>query len=325
MPEYALAADLGGTLIRVALVGRDGHLFQRHEIPTMAHLGRDDVLERFVAALEQVASRAESSALVGVGVSVASPTYPKTGTMYNPPNLPGWDGVSLRPVLEERLSHRTSVANDASLAAVAEHVYGAGRGYSHLVYMTLSTGIGGGIIIDGRLYTGDRGFAGELGHITIDRNGPVCGCGNVGCLEALASGMAVARMAMDRLASGEPSVLRERAGGKLESVDARMVAEAAVAGDDLARGIMGEVATNLGIGMVSLLHAFDPEIIVLGGGMSDSLELLLPGIELEIECHAMAHQRDRVPVIKSELGDDVSLLGAAALAFDVYDRDRHES
>ena len=124
------------------------------------------------------------------------------------------------------------MTNDAGLAAVAEHVYGAGRGYTHLVYMALSTGIGGGIIIDGRLYTGHRGFAGELGHITIDRNGPVCGCGNVGCLEASASGTAVARMAMEHLASGEPSDLRERAGRKLESVDARMVAEAA--GDDLA-------------------------------------------------------------------------------------------
>lgn len=325
MDRFVLAADLGGTDIRVALVDRGGHVSQRHVTPTLADRGRDDVLTRLVAALERVASSVGRASLAGIGVSLASPTDPDTGVMYNPPNLPGWDGFSVKPVLEERFSLGVSVANDATLAALAEHVYGAGRGYKHMVYVTISTGIGAGIIIDGRLYTGSRGFAGEVGHITIDRNGPVCNCGNVGCLEALASGTAVARMARDRLASGERGVLADRAGGDLSRVDARMVAEAAISGDGLAKEIMHQVANNLGHGVVSILHAFDPEIIVIGGGMSRSLELLLPGVSRQIERHAMAHHRGRLPVVGSQLGDEVSLLGAAALAFEADERRRQKS
>ena len=322
MRQYALTADLGGTQIRVALVDRDGGIPNRYAAPTLAHLGRDEVVNRLVAALERVASVARPESLVGIGVSLAGPTDPETGVMYNPPNLPGWDGFSLKPVLEDRLSLRASLANDATLAALGEHVYGAWRGYSHLVYMTISTGIGGGIIVDGKLYTGHRGFAGEVGHITIDRNGPQCNCGNVGCLEALASGTAVARMAQERLAGGAASLLPEMAGGDPKQVDARMVAEAAASGDALAQAIMGEVATSLGIGIVSLLHAFDPEVIVIGGGMSASLDLLLPGIAREIESHAMVQQRGKMPVVRSELGDNAGLLGAAALAFGAYDRNK---
>ena len=318
--QYALAADLGGTAIRVALVDRQGRAFHRYATPTMAHQGRECVLDRLVGALRRVAAHADRDSLVGVSLCAPGPVDPDTGVVYNPPNLPGWDGYNAKPVLEEDLSLKATIANDATLAALAEHVHGAGRGYRYMVYVTLSTGIGGGVILDGRLYTGARGFAGEIGHMTIDRNGPVCKCGNVGCLEALASGTAVARMACERLASGEPSSLLERACGDPDKVDARMVAEAARSGDKTAQGIVREVASNLGHGMVSIIHAFDPEVIVVGGGMSRSLDLLLPGIVRQIERHALTARQGRVPVVKSELGDDVSLLGAAALAFDTHER-----
>ena len=312
----ALVADLGGTQIRVALVDEEGRISGRRSMPTRADEGRDRVVDRLLSVLKQATDVAGRGSLLGVGVSLASPTDPKTGVMYNPPNLPGWHGFSLKPVLEQSLSLPVSLANDATLAALAEHVHGAGRGYRDLIYMTLSTGIGGGIVVGGRLYTGAGGFAGEVGHITIDRNGPLCNCGNIGCLEAMASGTAVARMAREKLANDETSVLHERSGGDPDSVDARMVADAARSGDELAQGVMAEVGRNLGVGIVSLLHAFDPEVIVLGGGLSGSLDLLMPQIAQEVETHAMAHQRSRVPVVRSELGDDVSLMGAAALAFE---------
>ena len=316
MDEYALVADLGGTRMRVALVDRAGLMHHRSTAPTDAHTGRDAVVERLVVAFEHAISEAGPARLIGVGVSLAGPTDPETGVMHNPPNLPGWDGYSLKPLLETRLSLRASFGNDATLAAVAEHKHGAGRPYRHMVYMTLSTGIGGGVIIDGRLYTGARGYAGEIGHVTIDRNGPTCNCGNVGCLEAMASGTVVARMAAERLSSGEATSLL---GSEGAVPDAQAVFEAARAGDAVAEGIVQEVATNLGIGIVSLLHAFDPEAIVIGGGLSQSLDLLLPGVDREIELHSMAHQRQGVLVIRSELGDDVGLLGAAVLAFAAHD------
>ena len=321
MTQYALVADLGGTQLRVALVDGDGNISQRHATPTLAHQGRDDVVNRFIASLDQVATSADRRDIVGIGVSIAGPTDPETGTMYDPPNLPGWHGFSAKPILEERLSLKAWFANDATLGALAEFAYGAGRGYKHMIYMTVSTGIGGGIVIDGKLYNGGRGFAGELGHMTIDRDGPKCNCGNTGCLEILASGTAVAVMARERLVASESSALQSLSGGDLSEVDARMVAEAANSGDSLSRAVMQEAATNLGIGIVSLLHIFDPEIIVIGGGMSQNFQLLLPGITEQIDRRAMAQYKGRMPVVKSELGDDVSLLGAAALAFDAHERD----
>ncbi len=316
--KYALVADLGGTRTRVALVDADGAIVRRSAADTLAHEGRDAVMDRLAYALLRMSESVEPGLIVGVGLSLASPTHPETGEMYNPPNLPGreWHLYSPKPLLEERLGLRVHAANDATLGALGEYAFGAGRGSRNVVYITVSTGIGGGIILDGRLYTGARGFAGEVGHMTIDRNGLADSCGNVGCLEALASGTALGRMARERLAAGEPSVLREMCGGDISAVDARMVAEAALAGDELALALMHEIGGNLGAGIVSLMHIFDPDVVVLGGGVSQNLGLLMPGIRSQMDKHLMAHMRGKARVVRSQLGDDVSLLGAAALVLE---------
>ena len=316
---HVLAADVGGTTTRTALVDRSGRLAHRRTVPTRASEGRDASTDRLVAELGRIVELARSLDVVGIGISVAGPTDPETGVLYQPPNLQGWDGYSLKPVLERRLSMRTSVANDASLAALAEHRYGAGRGLRHVIYITVSTGIGGGLILDGKLYGGARGLAGELGHIIIDRNGPLCNCGNTGCLESLCSGTAVARIARERLAAGESSALLGMADGDAAKVDAPAVAAAARAGDRLATDIMDEVSTNLGIGLVSIINAFYPDVIAIGGGMSQDLEMMLPRINEQIDRHALGRGLGRVPVVKSELGDDAGIMGAAALAFTHHD------
>ena len=316
---HVLAADVGGTTTRTALVDRTGQLTHRRAVPTRANEGRDAATERLIADVEQLRGVALPLEVVGIGVSVAGPTDPETGIMYEPPNLPDWDGYSLKPVLESRLSIRTSVANDASLAALAEHRYGAGRGHRHVIYMTVSTGIGGGLILDGKLYGGAHGMAGELGHIVIDRNGALCNCGNSGCLEALCSGTAVARIARERLAAGEGSTVLDMANGDTAKVDAPLVAAAARAGDRLAADIMDGVATNLGIGLVSIINAFDPDIIAIGGGMSENLEMMMPRIAEQVDNRPLGRGRGRVPVVRSELGDDAGILGAAALAFADHD------
>lgn len=317
MTKYALAADMGGTLTRVALVDGAGNITRRRSERTLEREGRDAVMGRLSEALRQTAEGVDPGELVGVGLSIASPTDPATGEMHNPPNLRGdeWHLFSPKRYLEGLLGLRVWAANDATLGALGEHAFGAGRGCRNMVYMTVSTGIGGGIVIDGRLYTGAGGFAGEIGHFTIDRNGPECNCGNVGCLEALASGTALARRARERLAAGERSALTGLAGGDVASVDARMVAEAARRGDGLAGEVMRDVGSSLGVGIVSLMHIFDPDLIVMGGGVSQSLDLLLPEIGAAIRERGMAHARGRLPVARSELGDDVSLLGAAAFVF----------
>ena len=331
MAEYALAADVGGTQTRVALVDAAGSITVSHAEETRAHEGRDAVLGRLLDALEQVAS-AEPSAIKGVGLSLASPVEPGTGVMYNPPNLgPEWHLYTPIPLLQERLNLPVLAENDATLGALGEHAFGAGRGCSNMVYMTVSTGIGGGVIINDKLYTGASGFGGEIGHMTIDQNGPMCNCGNVGCLEALASGAAVARIARERImadtqkrimadtrgciGAGKSNTIHELIGEDIDSVDARTVVQAAKQGDALALSLMREVALSLASGIVSLMHIFDPQLIVIGGGLGQNLDMFMPAIKSEVKRRAMAHFQGAVPVAKSQLGDDVGLLGAAALVF----------
>ena len=315
MAEYALVADVGGTQTRVALVDPAGSVTARHSTATLAHEGRDAVMERLAGALQHVAS-AQPTDIKGIGLSLASPVEPGTGVMYNPPNLgPEWNLYTPVPLLQERLSLPVVAENDATLGAVGEHAFGAGRGSSNMVYMTVSTGIGGGVIINDRLYTGTSGFGGEIGHMTIDQNGPMDNCGNIGCLEALASGTALARMAQERLRAGESSQILELAGGSVDDADARMVVQAARQDDPLALSLLQDIARSLASGIITLMHIFDPQLIVIGGGLGQNLDMFMPTIESEVKRRAMAHFQGAVPVAKSQLGDDVSLLGAAALIF----------
>jgi glucokinase len=301
--------------MRAALVDRESRIAHPERTSTDAKAGRDAVLPRFLDLLKRVESKAGDDGICGVGVCMPGPIDPVSGVLYNPPNLPGWDGFSLKSWLQEQFDYPVAVGNDANLAALAEHRYGAGRGHDNVVYLTLSTGVGGGLILDGKMYVGGKGYAAEIGHMTIDQHGPVAPNGVVGSLEYLASGTAVGRIARERLAQGEESALRDLCGGDVEKVDAAMVSEAARAGDALAKSVMDGVAHSLGTGIVNVLHIFDPDVIVLGGGLSNSLDLLTPGIERQIDTHAMANFRGRRPIVKSALGDDAGLLGAAALVF----------
>ena len=315
MSGYALVADMGGTRTRVALVDAVGNIAARHSTETRAREGREAVMSRLTEALSHVAS-SQSCEIKGVGLSLASPVEPGTGVMYNPPNLgKEWHLYTPIPYLQKRFDVPAHAGNDATLGAVGEHAYGAGRGCRNMVYMTVSTGIGGGVIIDGRLYTGTNGFGGEIGHMTIDQNGPMCNCGNIGCLEALASGAALARISQARLKAGEGSIMPDLAGGNLEAVDARVVVEASRQGDALARSIMREASLSLASGIVGLMHIFDPELIVVGGSLGQNLGAYMPTIEAEVKRRAMAHFQGAFPVAMSQLGDDVSLYGAAALVF----------
>ena len=289
MEEYALVADVGGTQTRVALVDRAGAISARHSTQTRASEGRDAVMNRVAAALQHVAS-SPPAAVRGVGLSLASPVEPETGVMFNPPNLgPEWHLYTPIPYLQERLSLPVLAENDATLGALGEHAFGAGRGCSNMIYMTVSTGIGGGVIINDRLYTGTNGFGAEIGHMTIDRNGPLDNCGNIGCLEALASGTALARTAQERLRAGESSAMLNLADGDINAVDSRTVVQAAKQDDALAQSLLTDVAQSLASGIISLMHIFDPDLIVIGGGLGQNLDMFMPTIESEVRRRAMAH------------------------------------
>ena len=315
MGDLCISIDLGGTKMRVAVVDKAGTLVQRDAELTLAHQGRDQTVERLTRMIAQLISLTGEKELVGIGASLAGPVDPDTGTMHSPPNLPGWDGFSPKTLLEKTFNLPVWAANDASLGAIGEHTYGIGQGVTNMLYLTVSTGIGGGIIVDGSPILGARGFAGELGHMSIDRNGPLCKCGNVGCLETFASGTAIARFARERLEGGQNSLIREIVEGDLTRVSAKVVMEAAHQGDPLAGELVEQFARDLGLGLVNLMHIFDPQMIILGGGVSQSYQIYSTALNAAIQRHVMAHLREHINVVTSVLGDDAPLLGAAHLAF----------
>lgn len=312
--ERALALDLGGSRCRVALVRRDGSLDRKETFPTPR--SPSGGLRRLTEAVRSLLAAAGRDGVRGLGVGVAGPVERRTGTLRHPPNLPEWDGVSLKQAWGKEFGLPVYVGNDANLAAWGEYRYGAGRGADHIVYLTLSTGIGGGVVIGGRLLEGALGYAGELGHITIDRRGPRCTCGNVGCFEALASGTAIARRARRRLAGGAPSRLRELAKGEPERIDAALVARAAREGDPVAHAVLEEAARAVGAGIVGLVHVFNPQRVIIGGGVGRAWPLLKPVVEDYVRRYAMPPFREGLSLVPSALGDDAGLLGAAALVFE---------
>jgi glucokinase len=235
------------------------------------------------------------------------------------PNLPGWHDIPLRDRIKERFGLDTFLVNDASAAALGEHRLGAGRGTVNLIYITVSTGIGGGIIIDGGLYLGSSGSAGEIGHMTIDANGPDCYCGNKGCLEVLASGTAIAREAKKSIAAGESSALTAMVAGKPEAITAKEVSLAAEGGDPLALKVVAEAANYLGVGMTNVVNIFNPDMVVIGGSVAKMGDRLLDPVRQVVAETAFGLSAKAVHIVPAGLGDDVGLLGAALYALEQKD------
>lgn len=315
MARRAIALDLGGTQIRCALVDGQGRILARMSVLTQAEEGLEAVLARLEGAIRWALKEAPGEGPVAIGVAVPGPVDPRRGTVRFAPNLPGWLDIPLQEILEEAIRLPLYVGNDANLAALAEERFGAGRGREDIIYLTLSTGIGGGVISGGKLVLGSHGLACEPGHMVLEPKGPRCGCGKRGCLEALASGRAIAREARKALAKGEPSLLPELVGGDPQRVDARIVAEAARQGDALAQTIYQRAGFYVGLGIVNLMHLFNPEVAILGGGVSRAGELLFSSIRQTVVERAHPSFQEDFAIVRSELGDDVGLLGAAAWAF----------
>jgi glucokinase len=243
-------------------------------------------------------------------VAAAGPLDPYEGIIYEAPNVPGWVNMPLRRKLEERFDIPVSIGNDANLAALGEWRYGAGQGHHHLIYITVSTGIGGGIIVDDQLLLGKRGLAGEIGHITVLPDGPLCGCGQRGHLEALAAGPAIATWTENKIIQGACSSLPPG-----QPLTARMVGEAAMNGDQLAQAAIARAGNYLGNAVADFAHIFNPSLVIIGGGVSQTGHLLLDPMKKAIREHVIAPAyADDLVVTNAALGDEVGLVGALALA-----------
>ena len=321
-----LAIDLGGTKIASAIISNEGDVLARDYHLTLADEGVEPVISRILLAIEQLLPKNNLglSQLDSISIAAAGAIDSEKGLVTSSPNLPGWHDVPLRDVVRERFGLDTFLVNDASAAAMGEHRLGVGRGTTNLIYITVSTGIGGGIIINGRLYLGTSGAAGEIGHMTIDVNGPRCYCGNYGCLEEMASGRAIAREAIRRIRDGENSALTDIVAGKIEDITAQEVSQAAQGGDRLALEVVSQAANYLGAGMVNVVNIFNPEMIVIGGSVAKMGELLLNPVRQLVSKKAFELSAQAVPIVPAGLGDDVGLLGAAVFALEQRLRRRNE-
>ena len=314
--EYAIGIDLGGTNLRLARVSPEGGISSRRRLLTARFASTPELvagIARETTALIREAENSGSSVL-GVGIGVPGGVDPAGETVYFLTNFPGGgDDIPLRRLLEEKIRRPVRVGNDAKLWAFGEGWLGAGRGKQNFLLVTLGTGVGGGIIIDGRIYGGHAGIAGEVGHITIEPEGAPCGCGSRGCLETIASAGGFVRLARERLAQGQPSLLSQS--DEFQPLSALNVSRAAERGDPVGLSVLEKVGRALGIGLSVLINVLNPEIIILGGGVAAARELFTPHLVEEIKLRAFSRKGKETPVVPPQLGEDAGILGAARLIF----------
>ena len=312
----ALGFDLGGTKILTAVVNTQGEIVSHDRRRTPATKGHQAIIQSMLKSADRALDLAgiATAELGAVGIGAAGLSDPETGVLFTSPHLPGWRDVPLRDIIEKGLGKKSFLINDADAAALGEFHFGAGRGTRHLIYITVSTGIGGGIIINGQIYTGASGAAGEIGHMTIDVNGPPCNCGNRGCWETLASGTALAREARHRISEGAKTSILEHADGDINKLTAEAVHSAAKDGDSLAKELIARTGYYLGVGLANLINMFNPELIVIGGGLSNIGDMLFAPAFKVAEERAFREAYRAVRFSPAKLGLNSGVLGAAAFA-----------
>ncbi len=313
---WAIAVDVGGSKIAAALVSSSGCLRHQRREPTSASSEPQAVIHQICQMVDAIASAAaeETREILGVGIGIAGMTDSERGITLLASNL-GWKNVPVRRLVADQVEHPVFVDSDTNVAALGEQAFGAGRDSDNFLYVNIGTGIGASMILDGRLYRGAGGVAGEFGHLALKPGGPQCGCGLRGCLEALASGRAIARRATEAIADRRPTKIQELAEGKQEDVTAALVGEAAQLGDPLALEILSDAGRYIGIGLAICTDLLNPERILLAGGVTGAKELLLKPMRAAMAEHTLPRPLRTVTVVPSGLGDVGYLIGAAALVF----------
>ena len=335
MPNFAVGVDLGGTNLRIAAVDEQGSLIEKVTLGTKTVFGRDQVLNGMCEAIRHLSDKYKSSGeLLGIGIGVPGIIDLETGMVRESPNLPGWSDYPVRAEIEKRLGAPVILENDANVAAFGEKWLGAGRHVGDLAMLTLGTGVGGGLVLDGKIWHGMTGMAGEFGHMTVDPEGQPCACGNRGCLEQYASATAIVRMAREVIATGGAGELAKAAGSDLE-FSAKEIYNLAIQGDEQARRIFRRVGRALGIALSGMVNGLNLEMYVIGGGVCSAWEAFSPSIFEELRQRAMVYaatapadplgmgsgasgqvgpgQGRKTIITRALLGSDAGLFGAARL------------
>jgi len=316
-----LGVDIGGTKVAVGLVDRDGKILTQGRKPMVANGTAEAALQAVTGAIDSMSSSGELSstapggAFQSIGICAPGPLDPKTGVVLNPPNLPCWRDFPLAERIRAIYDVPVTVDNDANAAALAEARWGAARGFRYVFYATIGTGIGTGIVFDGRIYHGNTGSAGEGGHVSIDYRGPVCSCGKRGCIEILASGRASGARARAKLAA-EPSrhsAILQLAKGNVADVTSEIVGEAYVAGDPLAREILLETVEVLTPWLGNIVDLLDPDVLVMGGGVAAMLRPFFDEIKKRLPGWCVNPRASEIPLLMAHYGADAGIAGGAAL------------
>jgi glucokinase len=310
--KFIVGVDIGGTKVAAGLVNARGEIVGRTRTPMVSTDDAATGLAAVTTAIREVLKTAQGQA-GAIGICSPGPLDPKTGVVINPPNLPCWRNFPLAAEVGRTFSVPVKVDNDANAAGLAEVLWGAGRGHRNVFYATLGTGIGTGIILDGKIYHGRTGAAGEGGHMGIDIDGPLCLCGKRGCIEFLASGTAIARRARQKLAENPTSALLEMAGGDANGVTSEMVGKACQAGDAVAKDVIKETLDVVAFWLGNIVDLLEPDVIIMGGGVSSMLAPFLDEIRQRWNGAVLNPWPDKIPLVLARYGEDAGIAGAAAL------------
>ena len=317
-----IGVDIGGTKVACGVVDASGKIFAQSRQPMQAHDGPEAGLKAVLSAIDALSAGETSkphTQVKAIGICAPGPLDPKSGVVVNPPNLPCWRNFPLAARVADVYHVPVRVDNDANAAALAETIWGAARGYRYVFYATVGTGIGTGIVLDGRIYHGRTGAAGEGGHVTIDYRGPLCPCGKHGCIEVLAAGPAIALRARARVAA-EParsSSLLDLAQGKIDGVTSEMVGKAYATGDALAREILQETAELLTVWLGNIVDLLDPDVLVVGGGVAAMLNPLFAEIKRLLPSWCVNPRASEIPLVLAHYRADAGIAGGAALFSEV--------
>lgn len=315
--EYFLVIDIGGTKIRSAIGDNRGHLLKKVKSFTQAKAGAKTIINDLFAMSDQVINLTgiDPSILKGIGISFGGPVNFAKQKILKSQHVSGWNNLNLAKIFSEKYNVPAIIDNDANVAAFGEKIFGAGKKVDNLFYLTISTGIGGGVILDGKIWHGAHSLAGELGHCIIDRNGPNCLCGKRGCLEAFASGTGLARNIIADLKT-HPQLKTKIKGlvsNKLDQITAITIYQAARQDDPYAKKIVDQSIANLALGISNAINIFDPQMIVIGGGITNEGEMFFEPLKKYVSQFSMFKQSFSIPIVPAKLGDDAGLKGALAL------------
>ena len=308
-----LGVDIGGTKVAVGLVDHEGRIVSQGRKPMVANGTAEAGLQAVLGAIDSLASSSKVG-IHSIGICAPGPLDPEAGVVLNPPNLPCWRNFPLAEKISSRYRVPVRVDNDANAAALAETRWGAARGFRYVFYATIGTGIGSGIVLDGRIYHGHSGAAGEGGHVSIDYRGPRCGCGKLGCIEALAAGPAIAGRARAKLGTGHSSSrILELSKGDVTAVTSEMVGQAYAAGDSLAREVLQETVEILTPWIGNIIDLLDPDVVVMGGGVAAMLKPFFPEIKNGLPRWCVNPSASEIPLVMAHYGADAGIAGGAAL------------